>query len=271
MKPKLATLLSIAGSDPTGGAGIQADIRVGARLGVHVMTAVTAVTVQNSKGLHHYGTISSEMLENQLNAILEDCIPDVVKIGMIGSLKNGHIIKDFLKKLPKHVPVVIDPIFSASSNGKIMIEKGDTGAWVNMYLKKLFPLVTVATPNFKELKILLDNDCLDGWDFKEVRKLLNLEFCIITGEINSENQIIDYLIGPHYTMPYIHPAIECQNMHGSGCTYSSLLACYLANNFNIIEAFKFANYHMGLIIENSCRYSFGSSDYGPLDINKFQL
>lgn len=271
MPKKIISILSIAGSDPCGGAGIQADIRTGAAVGVHVLTAITSVTVQNSHGLLEIGAVSPDLLKKQLDAILMDCLPDAIKVGMVGSIENGYIISDFLKKVYEDVPIVIDPIFSASANHKMMLEKGDEESWKELYLNDLFPFSTLITPNKKELKILIGEDIFRKKDFTEMRKLLYAENLIITDGDSSQNIIEEYLCMPNEVLNYSHPKIKSKNLHGTGCVFSSLMASFLGLGFDLIEAFKFANKYIEKIINDSKGYILGESKYGPLNINNYTL
>lgn len=272
MQKKLKTLLSIAGSDPTGGAGLQADIRVGTSMGLHVMTAVTAVTAQNSKGVYDLGSVSSELLKFQLDSIIDEVMPDAVKIGMIGSKDNFLVVEEFLKKLSKTVPVVIDPIFASSADGKKMAEKISDGEWSWLYREKLLPFAYVLTPNLTELQQLLNLSNPEDLNFKEIRERLRTKYTIITGTPLSETEMVDYLIMPsNEVISLQHKKIECQNLHGTGCVFSSFIASYLALGFDIVEAFKSTNSKMKEIISRSTDYSLGKSKYGPLNITHYKL
>lgn len=252
MPKKLKTLLSIAGSDPVGGAGIQADIKAGTRVGVHVMTVITAVTSQNSKGIQDLGILPNRIVKTQIDSILEDVLPDAVKIGMIGSYENALVIEDFLNTLSENIPVVIDPVLTASADHNNLFKEESL---LNFYVDNLFPLATVITPNFKEFNTL---------------NSLKTESYIITGIEDDEN-INDILYSPEGKIEISHKKISCINLHGTGCTFSSLLASYLALGYPLNKAFQMASQTIHEIIFDSMDYKLGTSEYGPLNINKYKL
>lgn len=269
MVKRLKTLLTIAATDPVGGAGIQADIRVGSLLGFHVATAVTAVTVQNSNGLTDIGQIPANLLEKQLIAISQDVIPDAIKIGMIGTVENFEVISDFLQNIPKDIPVVVDPVFTASANNKLLLANTSEGKMANLYLKYIFPYATVITPNLNETGILSEEDNPDYKDFQKIREKLNVKNLIIT---NGDADIVtDYLISEGKIISHTHPKIKSMNLHGTGCVYSSLLACFLALGKSVEEVFNSVNIKMEEIINKSNTYKLDKSSYGPLNINDYLL
>ena len=255
MSRKLKTLISIAGSDPTGGAGIQADVRAGSAMGVHVLSAITALTAQNSNGIRKIELVSPQMLQAQLRSIIEEVIPDSVKIGMIGSVKNLGIIVDFISALPKGTPVVVDPVLKSTAGDNSLFDD-DNREMIKIYKEKLFPIVTVVTPNIPELEIL--------GDITELCQAI-----VIKGGHSSRDVIEDILLFKDSKVSHSHPRMKCGNLHGTGCVYSSILASYLALGRSLEDAFVSTCSKMEEIISNSCDYSLGSSDYGPLNINNY--
>ena len=255
---QLKTLLTVAGSDPTGGAGIQADIRAGISLGFHVMTAITAVTAQNSKGVFGIEVISDNMLKSQLASILEDVTPDAVKIGMVGSLSNLEVIHDFLSSLSPSVPVVVDPVLKSTA-GNMELVKDETPEMIDKYQKEIFPMVTVVTPNLEELK-----------NFPEMMTTANA--IVLKGGHSGSDSIEDKLIQKDSDeIIKSHSRIDCENLHGTGCVFSSLLACFLGLGFSLRESFCKTSQKMIEIIKESNCYSLGGSEYGPLNINRYKL
>lgn len=271
MSKKLKTLLSIAGSDPIGGAGIQADILTGVSQGVHVLTAITSLTVQNSKGLYQVNPVKPEILKSQIKAINEDVIPDAIKIGMVGSQENMRVISDFLSGLPIKLPVVVDPVLKVTANGKSTCDETSEKDLIDLYIREIFPKVTVATPNFRELQKFADIKKPGEICNKNILQDLNLRNLIITGYDKNEETLSDYLITGSQSIVEEHEKIISTNLHGTGCVYSSLLAIFLATTDSIVEAFKNTNTRIKQIINNSIDYQLGSSVYGPLNINSFKL
>lgn len=251
MTHKLKTLLSIAGSDPLGGAGIQADIRAGAALGLHVLTAVTAVTSQNSKGFYGLGCVEPTTLENQLRAIKEDATPDAIKIGMIGSLDNAKIIAGFLSFLNGEIPVVIDPVLTPTVNSSEFFNNEEL---IDLYKSDLFPLATVVTPNLKE--------------YDKIGDFSSANAVILKGGHLGGDIIEDKLFTGHKIFTISHHRVECRNLHGTGCVFSSLLAGYLALKYPLKVAFEKTVGSLSEIIAVSVEYILGNSDYGPLNILK---
>lgn len=263
MPKKLKTLLSIAAADPTGGAGIQADIRSGIRLGLHVVTAITALTVQNSKKFSFVYPTSPEFLKDQLEAITEDVMPEAVKIGMVGSPENIMVIRDFIFTLPATTPVVIDPVLSASAQNNILLDTQGNYEWKEkLYIDNLFPLATVVTPNLPEFQALsrFSNSLT-----------LGAKALVLKGGHSDDKMVTDTLITSGKKLEISNSRYDCRNLHGTGCTFSSLMASYIALGNSIEEAFRLTTSEMNKIISESCNYQLGNSDYGPLNINNYML
>lgn len=271
MNKKLHTLLSIAGSDSMGGAGIQADLRSGISLGVHVLTAITAVTVQNSKGIRDLGLVSPKILEKQLEAIFEEINPDAVKIGLIGSLDAAEIITDFLLKLPEKTSVIVDPVYGGSADAKLLYSPEE---YKKIYLDILNLPNVILTPNCKELNILFNINIEEAFDYMDLTGLLKkieTEYLVITGVPFREDFLTDILISEQEIVKINHKRIDCCNLHGTGCCFSSLLASNLALGKKVKEAFELSVNEMGHIIANSTKYTLGESSYGPLNINEYKI
>ena len=269
MCKKLKTLLSIAGSDPTGGAGIQADIRAGNCLGVHVLTAITTLTAQNSKGVSMVFPIPHQKLELQLNAIIEEIRPDAIKIGILGNIENLKVTANFLKKFEKRIPVIIDPVLKATADNSVFSD--NLSGLLDNYKKHLLPLASVITPNLNELNILTGNYYNKSNLSSEILKDLNVESLIITGVDFSNKLIKDVLVLKDQIYCISHKKINSDNLHGTGCVFSSLLASFQALGYNLFDAFKASNHLMNNLIKKSMGYSLGISNYGPLNINKYSI
>lgn len=262
MPKKLKSLLAIAGSDPMGGAGIQADIRAGSIIGVHVLTAITAITSQNSKGLIDSGVVSPRVLKNQLDTIIVDTVPDAIKIGLVGDIENLKVIKDFLESLPD-IPIVVDPIIKITA-GTVSQKNIDISPILKFYIEEIFPSATVVTPNLDEL-----NSYTGDKDINEnLLDLLNCRSIIVKGGHSTSEILTDYLITPDGILTASHPKIHCMNLHGTGCLFSSLLAGRLAIGESLDNSFYKTSYDVANIISQSCDYRLGKSSYGPLNINE---
>lgn len=271
MAQKLTTLLSIAGSDPMGGAGIQSDIRVGQLLGLHVLTAITSVTSQNSKGVKDLGVLKSDILHSQLESISEEVCPDAIKIGMIGSKENLFVIKEYIERLPQKIPVVIDPILAATSDNSSMLQKEDRDNFAKLYTKYLFPVSTIITPNLEELMAIINLPQTIQPPIAELKEKFPFENMVVTGWRINESKISDLIILGNTSFIYDHNYIDCNNLHGTGCCFSSLLAGHLAFGYSVLDSIKLTHRYMDDIIRRSCDYFLGKSDYGPLNIVNYKL
>ena len=267
----LKTILSIAGSDPTGGAGIQADIRCGNSLGLHVLTAVTAVTAQNSKGLYELGVVCSSLLESQLQSILKDVTPNAVKIGIIGSEENFSVVERFLSNLSDSIPVVVDPLLKSTA-GKEDFNLGlkDIDKVRDLYVNKIFPYCKVATPNIEEASLLFGKT-IKNEDHNILLNSLRLNNLILTGLNIEDGKITDVLIEQKEITTSTHLRIDCNNLHGTGCCFSSFIASYMAMGKTLKDSFLLASERIFKIINNSNGYTLGHSSYGPLNINNYKL
>lgn len=272
MSRKLISILSIAGSDCTGGAGIQADIRAAAMRNVFASTAVTALTVQNSRGLKSLIPTSPDVLLAQLQSIFEDSRPNAIKIGMLGSIENGRTVVDFLRNRAQDIPIVVDPVMSATVGGDLSINPSEI---LDLYVDELCPLATVVTPNLKEVDKF---GCLKDKIGSTADSLLDKLGCkavVIKGGHSEGGIITDTLAMtalPESIVLNIVSAsrIYCHNLHGTGCVYSSLLAAELAKGKEIAEAFRITSWQMKAIISQSSDYTLGNADYGPLNLFDYQ-
>lgn len=282
---QLSTILSIAASDPTGGAGIQADIKAAANVGVHCLTALTAVTSQNSSGISNIYLLPKGAILSQVKDILKDVIPDAVKIGMIGSVDNGDEIREILTLLPAHTPIIVDPVLSATAGG--WVENADYRLELIKFYKNLFSdRRIIPTPNELEASWILDKNFSIISEYTDaIIEEFNLKAAIVTGgkktEKNREIKINDTLIVD--SMSFINsdnslknlivesPFRDTVNLHGTGCTFSSLLASFLALGENIEDAFLNTKKILSDIIKKSNSYRLGVSTYGPLNIMDYKL
>lgn len=272
MSRKLISILSIAGSDCAGGAGIQADIRAAAMRNVFASTAVTAVTVQNSQGLKALNPISPEALLAQIQCIFEDCRPNAIKIGMLGSIENGRTVVSFLRDYAKEIPIVVDPVMSATAGGHLSLNPSEIH---DFYVHELCPLATVVTPNLQEVEKFGCRKDNIGSTAECLLDKLGCKAVVIKGGHSQDAIITDTLAMPGLPGSIImhmvsSSRISCHNLHGTGCVYSSLLASEIAKGKDISEAFKITSWQMKAIISQSCDYKLGNADYGPLNLFDYQ-
>ncbi len=216
-----ARILIIAGSDSGGGAGIQADIKTVTMLGGHAMTAVTAVTAQNTLGVDAVHLIPTDIVIAQIDAVVRDIGVDAVKIGMIGSAETAEAVADYLARLT--VPIVFDPVMVATS-GSVLADARTIAAF-----ERLMAVASVVTPNLPELEALGGKDAV----------LRHGCHVLIKGGHGEGDEIVDQLLS---TTGLVHELrgkrIDTTSTHGTGCTLASALACGLGQEMAIVEAFE---------------------------------
>ena len=209
-------ILIIAGSDSGGGAGIQADIKTVTMLGGHAMTAITAITAQNTLGVQAVMPVAVEMVLAQIDACLSDIGVDAVKIGMLGSAATAHGVADVLETLA--VPIVFDPVMVATS-GAVLADAQTIAAF-----ERLMRIATVTTPNLPELRALETS-----LSQRDAPLPLGGGYLLIKGGHGEGDTIVDRLIGPAgETASWSAARIETTSTHGTGCTLASAIATFLA-------------------------------------------
>lgn len=235
-------ILSIAGSDCSGGAGIQADIKTISALGGYAATAITAITVQNTLGVSAVQPISAEIVRGQIEAVMEDLQPVAVKIGMVNDIQIVGVISDCLRKYaPQYV--VYDPVMVSTSGRKLMTDEA-----VEEIKKKLLPLVTLITPNIDEAAVLTGKNIQNVQDMKMAARKLTDEFqtsILIKGGHLEGDKMCDLLHTSEMICHiYKEEKIETTNLHGTGCTLSSAIATYLAKGYPMQEAIQYAKVYI---------------------------
>lgn len=226
------TALTIAGSDCSGGAGIQADLKTMTMNGVYAMSAITALTAQNTTGVRAIQESTPEFLKQQIDAVFEDIYPDAVKIGMVSSGELIRVIADRLRYY-KAKNVVVDPVMVATSGSALM--KNDA---VQTLIDKLLPLATLVTPNIPEAQILSGAAIETGEDMitaaRRIGDTYNCSVLIKGG--HSINDANDLLYANGEPVWFKGKRINNPNTHGTGCTLSSAIAANLAKGFSLAES-----------------------------------
>jgi hydroxymethylpyrimidine kinase/phosphomethylpyrimidine kinase len=239
-------ILTIAGSDSCGGAGIQADIKTIFGLGAHALTAVTAITAQNSMGIVETYNIPVEIISLQIRTIVEDLFPGAVKIGM---LHTGPIVREVAGAIKKHKlgRVVVDPVLQASSGGQLLEDSA-----VVLLKDTLFPLAMVVTPNLYEAGRLIGSEVVNLDDMERAaRRIKDLGPDVVITGGHLEKNCVDILYDGKEMHFFQGPKIETANTHGSGCVFSSSLATFLAMDYDIVEATRLAHNFTREAIVNS--------------------
>ena len=243
---RYARVLSIAGSDSGGGAGIQADLKTFSALGCYGMTAITAITAQNTQGVRAIHVVPPDMLRAQIDAVAEDIGVDAVKIGM---LHDPEVVRVVVKAIARHhfLQVVLDPVMVATSGDQLM-----AGKTVSVLVQELFPLVTVITPNLDEAALLLGRS-IDGADALDEAAsallALGAPAVLLKGGHLPGDLVIDVLaLAGGGRLRLQSPRIATHNGHGTGCTLSSAIAAHLALGLPLPQAVEQARaYILGAI------------------------
>jgi hydroxymethylpyrimidine/phosphomethylpyrimidine kinase len=239
-------VLSIAGSDSGGGAGIQADLKTFSALGCYGMTAITALTAQNTQGVRGIHGVPPEFLAAQIDAVLEDIGADAVKIGMLHAPEIVRVVARAIRKY-KLRHVVLDPVMVATSGDRLIAEET-----VSVLVQELFPLATVITPNLDEAELLLGHK-IDGIPALEgaARELqaLGAQGVLLKGGHLKGDEVVDLLLqGARAPLRLASPRIASGNVHGTGCTLSSAIAAQLALGHGLEDAVRLARaYILGAI------------------------
>ena len=241
---KMKTALTVAGSDCSGGAGIQADLKTMTMNGVYAMSAITALTAQNTTGVRAIQESTPEFLKQQLDAIFQDIYPDAVKIGMVSSCQLIRVIADRLKYYDAK-NVVVDPVMVATSGSALM--KTDA---VRTLVEELIPLASLVTPNVPEAEILSGLTIKTKEDMITAAKQLGDRYhcAVLLKGGHSINDANDLLYANGELIWFEGKRIDNPNTHGTGCTLSSAIAANLAKGFTLAESVQRAkNYISGAL------------------------
>ena len=251
-------VLSIGGSDSSGGAGIQADLRTFMSIKVHGCTVITCITAQNSMGVTGVEAVESNILINQIDALFSDFDIQSLKTGM---LLNERIIINTGTKLQEYsIPKIIDPVMVSRTGAKLIEDSA-----INAYKKFLFPVAEIVTPNIYEANLLSDVQIKNEEDIEtsaqEILKMGPKAVLIKGGGLNSLKGKDFYIDKDGNRDWLINKVINTSNTHGSGCTLSAAICSYVALGFNLIDSIKKAKYFIEKSLEKS--YKIGSGP-GPL-------
>ena len=256
----MKTALSIAGSDCSGGAGIQADIKTMTMNGVYAMSAVTALTAQNTTGVYAIQEASPQFLKQQLDAVFGDIFPNAIKIGMVSSAKLIDVIAERLD-FYNAKNIVVDPVMVATAGSALI--KTDA---VETLVKKLLPLATVVTPNIPEAQVLSGIEIKNRADMEKAAELIagSCGCAVLLKGGHSINDASDLLYADGRTAWFEGRRIDNPNTHGTGCTLSSAIAANLAKGFALEEAIKRAKDYISGALAAMLDLGSGS---GPMQHN----
>ena len=254
----MKTCLTIAGSDSIGGAGIQADIKTMTALGVYGMTAIAAMTAQNTTGVKSIIEVTKEFLGEQLDMIINDIFPDAVKTGCISS---PILIKEVVDKIKQYKlkNIVVDPVIYSKSGVKLIKDEA-----VVIMKKELLPLSDLITPNILELEILSDTKIKGIDDMISSSKKIFEEFgcAVLCKGGHGINDGEDLLYNKNGVKWYKTKKIETNNLHGTGCTLSSAIASFLALGFSLEESISKAKEYLTKCLEYAVKLGKG---FGPVN------
>ncbi len=258
------TVLSIAGSDSGGGAGIQADIKAISALGCYASTAITAITVQNTIGVEAVHPVPLNIIEGQIEAVLTDIGADAVKIGM---LQSAEIVQTVSKTLRKHKArnIVLDPVMVSTSGHRLIEESA-----IQTLVEELMPLARVVTPNIPEAEILLGGIKLHCQNTlpaaaRQLAEQYNTSVLLKAGHL-IEDRLVDYFydIETKTMLELPSERITTRNTHGTGCTMSSAFAALLAQGKTLQQAATGAKDYVANAIRSGADYEIGHG-HGPVN------
>ena len=255
---KRKTTLTIAGSDSSGGAGIQADIKTMQANGVYAMSAITALTAQNTTGVSGIFEVTPEFLGQQLDAVFTDIYPDAVKIGMVASAELVKMIAFKLKEY-KAERIVVDPVMVSTSGSRLISEEA-----IQILKTELFPLASVLTPNIPEAEVLFGASIHSAEDMERAAQAISEEYhcaVLLKGghQLNDANDLLD---AEGKNRWFYGRRIDNPNTHGTGCTLSSAIASNLAKGYGLEEAVERAKEYISGALAAMLDLGAGS---GPMD------
>ncbi|GAB7562369.1 bifunctional hydroxymethylpyrimidine kinase/phosphomethylpyrimidine kinase [Methylobacillus methanolivorans] len=260
-------VLSIAGSDSSGGAGIQADLKTFSALGCYGMTAITALTAQNTQGVRAIHSVPAQMLRDQIDAVVEDIGVDAVKIGM---LHSPEVVMTVAEALDAHglKQVVLDPVMVAANGAKLISDEA-----IALLVRELFPRALVVTPNLDEAALLLGRSLTATDELEQAAHELlgqGARAVLLKGGHLPGHDVLDILVqansaGQITELHKLHSLrISTHNLHGTGCTLSSAIAAYLALGFNLPDAVQAARIYVRSALYAGSNVRMGEG-VGPLN------
>lgn len=258
--------LSIAGSDSSGGAGIQADIKTMSALGCFAATAITSVTVQNTMGVSAVQKIEPEIVAGQIRAVIDDLQPSAIKIGMVNDSETICAIAETLHSYDNLPPIIIDPVMVSTSGSRLMQQDA-----IETFKKKLMPMATLLTPNIAEAEVL------SGWPIEDICSIDSAAQMILSQNCNAvlikgghlvektdRLYVKSYQNGTTLVASYHHACINSANTHGTGCTLSSAIAAFMARGEKLEDAIRMGKEYVSEAIAKGAYINIGRGA-GPVN------
>ena len=247
----LSIALSIAGSDSGGGAGVQADLKTFAALGVHGVTAITCLTAQNPRGVLGIQASSPAMLRKQIEAVFDELPPAACKTGMLFSSSLIGVVAEFFRA-HRRPPLVVDPVMIATSGAPLL-----QPAAVKRIQRELLPLAVLVTPNRDEAELLTGLRVIDEEGLRRAARVLHERFgcaaLVKGGHLRGAREAVDIFFDGQTELMLCAPFVRGVSTHGTGCTYSAAITARLAQGASVIEAVKAAKEFITQAIAQSLR------------------
>jgi hydroxymethylpyrimidine/phosphomethylpyrimidine kinase len=237
----MTSVLSIAGSDPSGGAGIQADLKTFAALGVYGMAAITALTAQNTVAVTGVHEVPPEFVAAQIDAVFADIVPDAVKTGMLSSASIIHVVAEKARAFGFQ-NLVVDPVMVAKSGDRLLHEDA-----LHALRDQLIPLAFVVTPNLPEAAAITGHPVETPDDMREAARaihVLGAGNVVVKGGHLPDDIVTDLLFDGEHFHDFSNPRVPTKNTHGTGGTFASAIACYLARGEPVPEAVRRAKVYL---------------------------
>lgn len=234
---RVSKALTIAGTDPSGGAGIQADLKTFQELEVYGMSVITSVVSQNTMGVKRFTDMSLELIESQIDAVFEDIRPNAVKTGM---LSRSEIIRLVVRKIKEHqmTNVVVDPVMVAKSGDPLLAEEAKKSL-----IEELLPVCDVVTPNIPEAEVIVGQKIESKEERKEAARRIVDEYgakaAVVKGG-HAEGDVRDIFYDGTGVEEFSSPRFDTKHTHGTGCTFSSAIAAELAKGSALLDAIQTA-------------------------------
>ncbi|MFI3304371.1 MAG: bifunctional hydroxymethylpyrimidine kinase/phosphomethylpyrimidine kinase [Rikenellaceae bacterium] len=259
---KYSRVLTIAGSDSGGGAGIQADIKSIMACGCYASTAITAITVQNTLGVEAVHPVPLEIIEGQIDAVLSDIGTDAIKVGMLHSAEVVEIVCRAIDRYrPKYL--VVDPVMVSTSGHRLIEESA-----VERLRQELLPRATIITPNIPEAELLLGEKIEGGAMLEDAARKLSKIGCegvLLKAGHLEDDLLTDIFLDADNTIHRLSaPRVDSRNTHGTGCTLSSAVAAHLALGFSPVEAVTRAKEYLIGALTDGAQYEIGGG-HGPVN------